>query len=174
LLTLTVMVVRGQEVDKMPGIKIGGLTLDESGVVVPQVGIYSFKFQSGSTSDSHGAFSIISTPGDTVLFTLQGYRPTLLTIPMDLPSTKYFTDVYIVKDTITIEEVTVFPFKTYIEFKEDVTKAKTISPETENMNFNISLVRQQLYYNLGATPGEGYRFTIQQMAYDAYTKGQLH
>lgn len=174
LVVLPWIVASGQKTDDMHNIKISGLTIDESGVAVPQAGIYSFKLHRGAASDDHGAFSIISTPGDTVLFTLAGFKPTLLTIPANLSSGNYTTEVTIVKDTITIEEVVVLPFKTYNEFKNAATEIKTKSPEIKNMDFNIALVRRQLYYHLEATPGEGYRFTIQQMAYNAYTKGQLH
>jgi hypothetical protein len=174
LLLFSAIVTKGQETDKTHYIKIDGLTLDEGNVVLPQTGIYSFKLQRGAASDSHGVFSIISMPGDTVLFTLPGCIPTLLIIPRELSLTNYTADVHIAKDTITIEEVIVLPWKTYNDFKKAATQTKTISPEIENMNFNIALVKQQLYYNLSATPGEGYRFTVQQMANEFYTKGQLH
>jgi len=174
LLFLAGVVARGQATDKTQYIKIEGVTLDESGTVVPQAGIYSFKLQRGAASNSKGIFSILSTQGDTVLFTLQGYKPTLLIIPQELSSGSYETDVQIIRDTLTIEEVIVLPIKTYKEFKNVMTQAKPISPETENMIFNVALARKQLWFNLGATPGEGYRFTMQQMSNECYTKGQLH
>jgi hypothetical protein len=174
MLILAGIVALGQETDKTQYIKIEGVTLDESGSIVPQAGIYSFKLQRGAASNSQGIFSILSTPGDTVLFTLSGYKPTLLTVPPELSAGSYTTDVHIVRDTLTIEEVIVLPIKTYMVFKNVITQAKPMSPETENMNFNVALVRQQLWFNLGATPGEGYRFTMQQMANECYTKGQLH
>jgi len=174
MLILAGIVALGQETGKTQYIKIEGVTLDESGAIVPQAGIYSFKLQRGAASNSQGIFSILSTPGDTVLFTLTGYKPTLLTLPPGLSSGSYTTDVLIVRDTLIIEEVIVLPVKTYKEFKNVMTKAKVLTPETENMNFNVALVKKQLWYNLGATPGEGYRFTMQQMSNECYTKGQLH
>lgn len=173
LLIITAVYVKGQEIDKTQYIQIDGLTLDETGVIAGNVGIYSFKLNRGAVSDSRGIFSIISTPGDTVFFTLPGYKPTLLTIPEKLNSINYITDVRILRDTITIEEVVVLPWKTYTEFKKAVAQAKTKSPEIENMEFNIALVKQQLNDNLNITSGQGYRYTTQQMADNLYTRGQF-
>lgn len=167
------IITYGQDIDNRHYIQIDGMTLDESGSIVPNVGIYSFKLQRGSSSDTRGIFSVISTPGDTVFFTLPGYKPTLLTVPDKLDGINYITDVHIIKDTISIEEVVVLPWKTYSEFKKAVANAKTSSPDLENMHFNIALVKQQLNDDLHATPGQGYRYTMQQMSDNLYTRGQF-
>jgi hypothetical protein len=174
LLILPWTIASGQKTSDIPFIVIKGRTVDESGIIIPQPGIYSFALHKGAAGNDAGAFSVNSTPGDTLFFTSGGYKPTLLVVPSDLTTGSYNSDVIMIKDTITINEVIVLPFRTYSEFKNTATQAKVVSPETENMISNIALVRQQLYYHLEATPGEGYRFTIQQMAYEAYTKGQLH
>jgi len=174
LLTLSWITANGQNTTDIKHIVISGRTLDESGIAVTLPGIYSFTLHRGAAGNDAGAFSVNSTPGDTLFFTSTGYKPTLLIIPSELTTGSYNSDVIMVKDTIAIDDVIVLPFRTYSEFKNTATQPKTISPETENMISNIALVRQQLYYHLEATPGEGYRFTIQQMAYNAYTKGQLH
>ncbi|HPT22868.1 MAG TPA: hypothetical protein PLR88_13060 [Bacteroidales bacterium] len=168
------IVASGQKASDIEYIVIKGRTLDESGVAVPQPGIYSFTLHRGAAGNDAGAFSVNSTPGDTLFFTSTGYKPTLLVVPFGLTTGSYTSDVIMVKDTIAIDDVIVLPFRSYSEFKNTATQPKVVSPETENMISNIALVRQQLYYHLEATPGEGYRFTIQQMAYNAYTKGQLH
>ncbi len=170
---ITVFKIAGQDIDNRQYIQIDGLTLDETGVIIPNVGIYSLSLNRGAASDGRGIFSIISTPGDTIIFTLPGFRATLLTIPPQLSSTNYITDVQIVRDTITIDEVIVLPWKTYSEFKKAVAGAKTTTPETEFMEYNIALVKQQLYDDLKATPGMGYRYTMQQMADNLYTRGQM-
>lgn len=171
-LLIAVFSLKGQDIDHTRYIQIDGLTLDESGAIVPNVGIYSFKLQRGAASDTRGIFSIISTPGDTVFFTLPGYRPTLLTIPQTLGAISYITDVRIVKDTITIEEVVVLPWKTYTEFKKAVVQARIKSQETQNMEINLALVKQQLNDDLILTPGQGYRYTMQQMSDNLYSRSQ--
>jgi hypothetical protein len=173
LLVMAGIFAYGQDIDSTKYIQIDGLTLDETGSIVSNVGIYSFKLRRGASSDNRGIFSVISTPGDTVFYTLPGYRPTLLLIPEKLTSLHFITDVRIIRDTITIEEVVVLPWKTYSEFKKAVAQAKANTPEIENMNFNIALVKQQIYSDLNAKPGEGYRYTMQQMSDNLYSRGQL-
>lgn len=173
LLILAVIPARSQNADKPHYIKISGVTLERSGSVLPQTGIYSFKLQKGAASDSSGHFQVISAPGDTLLFSQPGYKPTLLIIPPEISSSDNTTEVYMIRDTLTIQEVLILPFRTYTEFLEATTKPKPLLPEEENMRSNIALVRKQLYFHPEATPGEGYRFAIQHIAYDAYTKGQL-
>lgn len=172
LLALACAIAGAQDIDTRKYIQIDGMTLNDAGVPVPEVGIYSFKLRRGASSDSRGIFSIISTPGDTVYFTIPGYKPTLLTVPEQLSASNYITDVRIIKDTITIDEVIVLPWKTYSEFKKAVANANTTTPQIENMHFNIALVKEQIYQDLNSKPGQGYRYVTQQMADNLYTRGQ--
>jgi len=154
-------------------IQIDGLTADENGFIVPDVSIYSKHLKRGAASDHRGIFSIISIPGDTVFFSAIGYKSTLLTVPPSLTGTNFITDVMMVTDTIMIGEVLVLPWKTYSEFKRAVLENKPVDPLTENMAFNLALVEQQIWSDMRSTPGQAYRYTVQQMADNLYTRGQL-
>jgi hypothetical protein len=144
-------------------IQIDGLTADENGFIVPDVSIYSKDLRRGAASDHRGIFSIISTPGDTVFFSAIGYKSTLLTVPVKLSGTNFITDVRMVTDTIMIDEVLILPWKTYSEFKRAL---------MENMQFNLALVEQQTWSDMRATPGQGYRYTMQAVSDNLYTRGQ--
>jgi len=174
LLFLIAIFASGQENNRRSGIRIEGATTDENGLIVPRTGIYSFRLQKGYSSDSLGVFSINSVAGDTIIFISPGYKPTILTLPSESSFNAYTAEVHMVKDTIAIDEVVILPFKTYHEFKNAIASENTVTPETENMNYNLSLVKRQLYDRLIATPGEGYRFAFRQISNDCYTKGQLH
>ncbi|HNT92132.1 MAG: hypothetical protein KDB91_02105 [Bacteroidales bacterium] len=154
-------------------IQIDGLTANENGYIVPDVSIYSKHLRRGAASDHRGIFSIISTPGDTVFFSAIGFKSTLLTIPVNALGDHYTTDVIMVTDTIQIGEVLVLPWKTYSEFKRAVLENKPVDPLMENMEYNLAMVQQQIWSDLSPTPGEAYRFTMQQMSNDLYTRGQL-
>jgi hypothetical protein len=153
-------------------IQIDGLTADENGFIVPDVSIYSKHLKRGAASDRRGIFSIISIPGDTVFFSAIGYKSTLLTVPSNLTGTNFITDVKMITDTIMIGEVLVLPWKTYSEFKRAVLENKPVDPLTENMQFNLALVEQQIWSDMRSTPGQAYRYTVQQMADNLYTRGQ--
>jgi len=154
-------------------IQIDGLTADEQGYIVPDVSIYSKHLRRGAASDHRGIFSIISIPGDTVFFSAIGYKSTLLTIPVTISGNHYITDVMMVTDTIMIGEVLVLPWKTYSEFKRAVLENKTIDPLIANMEYNLALIEQQVWSDMRPTPGQAYRYTMQQMSDNLYTRGQM-
>lgn len=154
-------------------IQIDGLTADDIGFIVPDVSIYSKHLKRGAASDNRGIFSIISVPGDTIFFSAIGYKSTILTIPPSITGSHFITDVIMVTDTIMIGEVLVLPWKTYSEFKRAVIENKPVDPLMENMEYNLALVEQQIWSDMRATPGEAYRYTMQQMADNLYTRGQM-
>ena len=154
-------------------IQIDGLTADDRGYIVQDVSIYSKHLKRGAASDHRGIFSIISIPVDTVFFSAIGYKSTLLTIPLTISGNHFITDVIMVTDTIMIGGVLVLPWKTYSEFKRAVIENKPVDPLMENMEFNLALVEQQIWSDMRATPGEAYRYTMQQVADNLYTRGQM-
>ncbi len=154
-------------------IQIDGLTADEMGNIVPDVSIYSKHLRRGAASDHRGIFSIISAPGDTVFFSAIGFKSTLLTVPNTAAGNHYITDVIMVTDTILIGEVLVLPWKTYSEFKRAVLENKPADPLMENMEHNLAMLQQQIWSDMTPTPGEAYRYTMQQMSDNLYTRGQM-
>lgn len=154
-------------------IQIDGLTANEMGFIVPDVSIYSKHLRRGAASDNRGIFSIISAPGDTVFFSAIGFKPTLLTIPVTTTGDHYTTDVIMITDTIMIGEVLVLPWRTYSEFKRAVLENKPADPLMENMAYNLAMVQQQIWSDTRPTPGEAYRYTMQQMSQNLYTRGQM-
>ena len=172
LLVTTVAITGAQEEPKRKYIQIDGMTSDDEGYIVPNVSIYSRHLKRGAASDHRGIFSIISTPGDTVFFSAIGYKSTILTVPADLAGINYINDVIMVTDTILIGEVLVLPWKTYSEFKRAVLENKPVDPLMENMENNLALIEQQVWSDMRSTPGQGYRYTMQQMSDNLYTRGQ--
>ena len=154
-------------------IKIDGLTADELGNIVPDVSIFSKHLRRGAASDHRGIFSIISVPGDTIFFSAIGFKSTLLTVPGTAAGNHYITDVIMVTDTILIGEVIVLPWKTYSEFKRAVLENKPSDPLMENMEYNLAMLQQQIWSDMSPTPGQAYRYTMQQMSDNLYTRGQM-
>ncbi len=172
MLVMTLPLLFSQDAGKRY-IQIDGLTADEQGVIVPDVSIYSKHLRRGAASDHRGIFSIISVPGDTVFFSAIGFKPTLLTVPGSAEGNHYITDVMMVTDTILIGEVIVLPWKTYSEFKRAVLENKPADPLMENMEYNLAMLQQQIWSDMSPTPGQAYRYTMQQMSDNLYTRGQM-
>jgi hypothetical protein len=69
--------------------------------------------------------------------------------------------------------VLVLPWKTYSEFKRAVLENKPADPLMENMEYNLAMLQQQIWSDMSPTPGQAYRYTMQQMSDNLYTRGQM-
>ena len=154
-------------------IQVDGLVLDETGYPVRYVNIVSRLLNTGSQTDITGIFTIISTAGDTLVFTSVGYKPAYIVLPGNIKGPKYTVDLLMETDTINIGPVLVLPWKTYEEFKRAV--VEYIPPEAEkikNMERNLALIEQQIYYDTKASPESGYRMAMQRESERIMTRNQ--
>jgi len=144
-------------------VQVDGLVLDETGLPVRYVNIISRFLRTGSQTDIAGIFSIISTSGDTLIFTSIGFKPAFVRLPDNIRGSKFTVDVTMVTDTINIGPVLVLPWKTYEEFKRAVVEFNPPEAELiENMEMNLAIIEQQIYADTKATPGTGYRMAMQR------------
>ena len=74
--------------------------------------IISQKLKRGTESDVNGIFSIISVPGDTIIFRALGYKTSWLPLPESITGGHYIADVYLQIDTINIADVVILPWRT--------------------------------------------------------------
>ncbi len=140
---------------------------------VKYVNIISKGIRTGTDTDERGIFSIISYPGDTLIFTSVGYQPAFVKIPPDIENSGYTVDITMIIDTINIGSVLVLPWRTYDEFKRAV--LDYVSPkevELANMERNLALVERQVLDKLDIVPGEGYRYAMQQQNERMMTRTQ--
>lgn len=169
---LTVNVVTAQKKITEEIIQVNGFVLDYQLKPIPYVNIYSVKLRMGSASNQNGIYSIISLPGDTIVFRAVGFRSTHLMIPDSVEAPRYLTDVYLENDTIKINDVLVLPWGTYAEFKRTVLETDIHDQKLENMNDNLILIQRQLMNSTGVSPEAAYAQITRQIADAAYVRGQ--
>jgi len=153
-------------------IQVNGFVLDFQLKPIPNVNIYSVKLGMGSASNHNGIYSIISIPGDTIVFRAVGFRRTHLMIPDTVITYHYLTDVFLENDTIKINDVLVLPWGTYAEFKRAVVEFDIHDQKIDNMNDNLILIQQQLLNSTGMSPEAAYNQITRQIANAAYLRGQ--
>jgi hypothetical protein len=153
-------------------IQVDGFVFDKYLNPVSNVTIYSTNLRIGSTSKQNGIYSIVSMPGDTIVFSTVGFRRTLLAVPESNTDTHYHMDIYLDYDTIAIKDVLVLPWGSYAEFKKAVLEADVNNTEVENMTDNLILIQKQLINDTGVSPGVAYAHLSRQMADAAYIRGQ--
>lgn len=162
-----------QEQDRKVYIQVDGMVYDNEGTAVRYVNIISRVLRSGTETDENGIFSLISTPGDTLLFTTVGYKPGIFILPEGLTYPRYSIDVEMQMDTINIGSVLVLPWKTYGEFVQAVIE---YTPPQEqlliNMEANLAIIERQIYSDMKVSPGMGYRYAMAQETERVMTANQ--
>ncbi len=90
----------------------------DSVVALPYVSIFVNHLPKGTISDSYGFFSLQAHPSDTLTFTAVGYKTTEFVVPDYLIGQQYSIVQGMVRDTIVLQEVTVYSLPTTSEFME--------------------------------------------------------
>jgi hypothetical protein len=173
LLVLPILSIECQIIDREHFIQVDGLVFDKNGKPLANINIISFSLVRGTISERTGVYSIISIPGDTLLFSAIGFKKTLFKVPSDINGNRFTTDIMLEDDTINIDDVVILPWKTYDEFKRAVLSYEPNSVETKNMNINIALIRKSLHdISIKSSPEAGYRYAMQQNYNSLMTKNQ--
>jgi hypothetical protein len=164
MLFLAFLTVHGQTTERQTYIQVSGLIVDEAYRPVSGVAVISRKLKRGTVSEISGIYSIPSTQGDTIFFRALGFKRYHTIIPESFEGRQCNVDIILEIDTITIQEVTILPWKTYNDFLKDMTREKPVDPIIENMNDNLASIYVAMSNQVGVrvTPEAGYRYAMNQ------------
>lgn len=125
-------------------------------------------------SDNKGMFNIVVQKGDIVRVSYPGYRNSEFNIPDTLVGMFYYMDIIMVQDTIVIDAVTLFPWKTYEEFKSAVLAYEPVkNKEINNALRNIALVQTQVILYNDPDPDKNFKYVMQQQIDKATNYGLM-
>ena len=167
--------INGQETDNSKLVQVSGIITNDEGGPVPHSSILSTMLRRGTISELTGIYSLISVPGDTVYVTALGYKKYTFRVPQDFSDKIYKKDIILISDTISIEGVTILPWKTYEEFKREVlANIPVMKPEIRYMYENLASIQATLDNNpsYGVSPEAGFRMSMQQNANNIMTRNQ--
>lgn len=171
---LPIIAAKGQVIDRQQVIQVTGIISGEDKAPVPGVSVISFKFKKGSVSEASGIYSLISLPGDTILFRALGYKSSWYIVPMDVPTKLFNKDILMFNDTIAIRDVMILPWRNYDEFKREVLAARPVKPEIQNMYDNLASIQRSLLNstNYAVSPEAGFAMAMQSYGNTLYSRGQ--
>lgn len=163
-----------QEAEKERFVQVSGIITDVAYKPVAGVAVISKKLRKATASEPTGIYSITSTPGDTIFFRAMGFKRYHTIIPQSYTERHANVDIVLETDTISIEPVTIMPWRTYSEFLHDITKERAVDPIIENMNDNIASIYVAIANesNVLISPQSGYRFAMEQNFNATATKNQ--
>lgn len=164
LFSITWIAVQGQANERQTYVQVSGLILDKTYKPVQGVAVISRKLKRGTVSERTGIYSIPSTPGDTIFYRALGYKRYHTIVPETFTGRQVNVDIILEIDTITIQEVTILPWKSYNDFLKDMTRQKPVDPLVENMNDNLASIYVAMSNQVGVTisPEAGFRYAMDQ------------
>lgn len=139
---------------------------------VENVHIINLRKGTGTTSNKKGIFSFIVQPSDSILFRAIGYKNSLVRIPDTLTDSHYPRDVYLLNDTIRLEEVKIFPWKSYEEFKVAFINLELPDDDMQRAMRNIELIKAQLNMDFEPNADLAFKNTMRQQYEKLYYAGQ--
>lgn len=152
-----------------------------SGVVVENDSLKSIPFTSimiknsyrGTVSDYFGYFSFVAQENDTIVFSAIGFQKGYFVIPDTLSINKYSLIHVLVKDTIQLKEISIYPWPTREQFKDAFLKLDLPSDDLERARKNLT--QAQLREKVQGLPMDGgmnYKYQMQQQYNRLYYAGQ--
>lgn len=112
--------VFGQEkvkIDTTKLIQFSGVIISETDLnPLAYATLFDKTIRRGMIADSYGFFSMVAMPGDTLLFSYFGYKTSAYVIPDTLSEKRYSIIHMLQKDTLTLPEVTVYPWPSKEDF----------------------------------------------------------
>lgn len=152
-------------------IQLSGIVKDEYEQPLKFVHIKILNKKLGTITDENGLFSFIAEPHDTIRFSSVGFKKAIFVLPDSLPKPHLNIDVYLARDTIQIDEVRIYPWKTYEEFKEAFLALELPDDDYERARRNIALIKTQIILADDATPSENFRYVMQEQYEKTMVRG---
>jgi hypothetical protein len=105
---------------QLSGVVISEETLEE----LPYVTVFNKTLRKGVISDYYGYFSLVTFPGDTIVFANHGFKKSSFIIPDTLKQDRYSLIHMIPADTLQLKEVTIYPWPSREEFANAFTNMR--------------------------------------------------
>lgn len=164
----------GQEDDKRL-IQLSGVVLSSDSLErMPFTAIYDKTTRRGTISDYYGYFSMVTKPGDTLVFNYIGYKPSTYIVPDTLSEFGYALIQLIDPDTLMSKPVRVYPWPSREEFarafiemdpyEDDIRRA-----QRQLSGKNLAIAASRLTTDASLT----YSWQRQQAQSQLYSRGQF-
>ena len=152
-----------------------------SGVVVGSDSLHPIPFSSimiknssrGTICDYYGYFSFVAQVLDTIEFQALGYKRNAYIIPDTLKDSRYSLIHILIKDTVTLPVIPVYPWPSRDQFKTAFLNNTISDDDLERARRNLANSAGKDVYESGvADPGMSYKYQMQQQYSRLYYAGQ--
>lgn len=173
LLTIGSFAQQKKKLKEEKFLQFSGIVLDQDSLnPVPFVSVY-VNDKARTVTDYYGFFTVVASPGDIIKFTSITHK-TLSYKISDTASMKYYYIIQVlIKDTIQLQTVEVYPWPSKEEFKRAFLNLDLSDTDYDRADKNIN--QQVLTYierNMSVSPTEAHKNVMSAYYNKVYTLGQ--
>lgn len=162
-----------EKTDNSKFIQLSGVVVDDDSLRgIPFVSVYRGA-KPVAVSDINGFFTLVVKPGDEINFTSLNHKSATYKLEDSLSLKHYFIIQRLLKDTIMLSNVDVYPWPSKEEFKKAFLSLNLNETDYDRAAKNLD--RNDLSYaerNLKMDAQANYRYAMQQYLTKVYTAGQ--
>ena len=155
-------------------IQISGVVVDADSLKpVPFVSVLIKGTKRGTITDYYGFFTLVASPGDELQFFSLNHKNGVYKLDDTLQQTHYYIIHSLVKDTIQLPSVSVYPWPTKEEFKRAFLNLDLSDTDYDRAAKNLD--RKELSYNernYTMDAQANYQYAMQQQLTKMYSLGQ--
>lgn len=162
-------------VDTARIMQISGVVIGEDNLEpLPYTTVWNRSIKKGVIADFYGFFTLVSFPGDTLVFNYYGYAKSSYIIPDTLMDNRYSIVHMMQTDTLNMPEVVVHPWPSKEEFARYFVEMKPYDDAMRRAQRELS--NESLAFTaarMNNDPSLAYGYAQNQRLTKLYTNGQL-
>lgn len=161
--------------DSLKILQLSGVVVSENGLdQLPYTTVFDLTTRHGVITDYYGYFSLVTYPGDTLMFSYYGYKTSSFVVPDTLKENRYSIIHMLQEDTINLPEVTVYPWPSRENFAKEFVEMEPYSDafrrakkqlSGENLSFAAARLEGDASLSFGSVQNQQYT--------KIYTNGQM-
>ncbi len=171
----TINFAQKKEIDPQRLIQLSGVAVSDGSLdPVPFITVYDRTLGRGVLADSYGFFSLVTYPGDSIIFNAFGYKPSTYIVPDTLTENRYSIIHLMEIDTINLPEITLYPWPTKEQFDAYIINMEPYDDairraQRELSGESLAIVAAKLDADGSLAYGNSYNERMSKL----YTNGQL-
>lgn len=141
---------------------------------VPFTNVIIRNARRGTMTDFYGFFSFVAMKGDTIDFQFIGFKTAAYVIPDSLDDNHYSMIQVLMRDTIQLKELSIYPWPSKESFKRAFLELEIPNDDMRRAQWNMELATmRELQENLPYDGSMNYKIALQQRQTQLYTAGQF-